>query len=90
MTLVAGLLFRMAAASVEQPDGRLRDVVFSRGRRQQTLRDVAPEYKASGAGYRFQAQVTACRDERTSWAAGQRRSMAMSSPSARLAGMAVT
>ena len=42
------VLFRIAEAAVEQPDGRVRDVVFPAAGGEQKLRDLVREYKSSG------------------------------------------
>jgi hypothetical protein len=47
-----GLLFRVAEASVERPDGIVRDVVFPAVGGERVLRDLVSEYKATGPGYR--------------------------------------
>jgi len=49
------LLFRLAEAAVDKPDGTIRDVVFPVVS-EQTLRDLVKEYKAGGAGYQQQVQ----------------------------------
>jgi hypothetical protein len=49
------LLFRLAEAVVDQPDGTIRDVVFPVVS-EQTLRDLVKEYKASGPAYQQQVQ----------------------------------
>lgn len=46
-----GLLFRLAEAAVDQPEGIVKDVVFPVVG-EQTLRDLVKEFKASGPGYR--------------------------------------
>lgn len=48
------VLFRIAEAAVEQPDGRVRDVVFPAAGGEQKLRELVREYKSSGPAYRFQ------------------------------------
>jgi TnpA family transposase len=45
------LLFDLAGATLEQPDGIVRDVVFP-AVSEQTLRDLVKEAKATGPGYR--------------------------------------
>ena len=45
------LLFQVADASLDQPDGRVRDVVFPVVG-EQTLRDLVKEWKATGPTYR--------------------------------------
>jgi hypothetical protein len=52
-----GLLFRIAAASVERPDGRVRDVVFPAAGGEQTLRDLVREFRSSGPAYRYQVHT---------------------------------
>jgi TnpA family transposase len=52
-----GLLFRIAEASVERPDGRVRDVVFPAAGGEQTLRDLVREFRSSGPAYRFQVHT---------------------------------
>jgi TnpA family transposase len=47
-----GLLFRVAEASVERPDGIVRDVVFPAVGGEHVLRELVKEYKATGPGYR--------------------------------------
>jgi hypothetical protein len=42
------VLFHIAEASVEQPDGCVRDVVFPAAGGEQKLRDLVREYKSSG------------------------------------------
>ncbi len=49
------LLFRLAEAVVEQPDGIVRAVVFPVVP-EQTLRDLVKEYKATGATYQQKVQ----------------------------------
>ncbi len=44
------LLFRVAEAAVDKPDGTIREVVFPVVS-EQTLRDLVKEYKAGGSGY---------------------------------------
>jgi hypothetical protein len=46
------LLFRVAEAVVEEPEGTIRDVLFPRVK-EETFRDLAAEAKASGAQYRI-------------------------------------
>jgi len=53
----AAVLFRIAEAAVEQPDGRVRDVVFPAAGGEQKLRDLVPEYKSSGPVFRFQVHT---------------------------------
>lgn len=50
------ILFRLAEAVVEQPDGVVRDVVFS-VITEQTLRDLVKEYKATGSAYQQKVQT---------------------------------
>jgi TnpA family transposase len=47
-----GLLFRVAEAAVEQPDGTVREVVFPAVGGEHVLRELVKEYKATGPGYR--------------------------------------
>ncbi len=49
------LLFRLAEAAVDKPDGTIRDVVFPVVS-EQTLRDLVKEYKVSGSAYQYQVQ----------------------------------
>jgi hypothetical protein len=49
------LLFRLAEAVIDKPDGTIRDVVFPFVS-EQTLRDLVKEYKASGSAYQHQVQ----------------------------------
>jgi TnpA family transposase len=49
------LLFRLAEAAVDKPDGTIREVVFPVVS-EQTLRDLVKEYKAGGSGYQQQVQ----------------------------------
>ena len=49
------LLFRLAEAAVDKPDGTVREVVFPVVS-EQTLRDLVKEYKAGGSGYQQQVQ----------------------------------
>jgi TnpA family transposase len=51
------VLFHIAEASVEQPDGRVRDVVFPAAGGEQKLRDLVREYKSSGPAFRFQVHT---------------------------------
>ena len=51
------VLFHIAEASVEQPDGRVRDVVFPAAGGEQRLRDLVREYKSSGPAFRFQVHT---------------------------------
>lgn len=46
------LLFRVAEAVIEEPEGTIRDVLFPRIK-EETFRDLAAEAKASGAQYRI-------------------------------------
>ena len=46
-----GLLLRIAEASVDNPDGLVRDVVFPAAGGEQTLHDVVRELKARGPAY---------------------------------------
>ncbi len=47
-----GLLFKVAEASVDQPDGIVCDVIFPAVGGEQVLRELVKEYKATGPGYR--------------------------------------
>ena len=47
-----GLLFRVAEASVERPDGIVRDVIFPAVGGERVLHELVNEYKATGPGYR--------------------------------------
>ena len=47
----SGLLFQLAEAALEQPDGIVKDVVYPVVN-EQTLRDLVKEWKASGPAYR--------------------------------------
>lgn len=47
-----GLLFRVAEAAVEHPDGIVREVVFPAVGGEHVLRELVKEYKATGPGYR--------------------------------------
>src|SRR6266581_2466954 len=47
-----GLLFRVAEASVERPDGIVRNVVFPAVGGEHVLQELVKEYKATGPGYR--------------------------------------
>ena len=49
------LLFRLAEAAIDKPDGTVREVVFPVVS-EQTLRDLVKEYKASGSTYQQQVQ----------------------------------
>jgi hypothetical protein len=51
------VLFHIAEASVEQPEGRVRDVVFPAAGGEQKLRDLVREYKSSGPAFRFQVHT---------------------------------
>ena len=51
------VLFHIAEASVEQPDGRVRDVVFPAAGGERKLRDLVREYKSSGPAFRFQVHT---------------------------------
>jgi hypothetical protein len=51
------VLFHIAEASVEQPDGRVHDVVFPAAGGEQKLRDLVREYKSSGPAFRFQVHT---------------------------------
>jgi TnpA family transposase len=47
-----GLLFRVAEASVEHPDGIVREVIFPAVGGEHVLHELVKEYKATGPGYR--------------------------------------
>jgi TnpA family transposase len=47
-----GLLFRVAEAAVEHPDGIVREVVFPAVGGEHVLHELVKEYKATGPGYR--------------------------------------
>ena len=47
-----GLLFRVAEASAERPDGIVCEVVFPAVGGEHVLHDLVKEYKATGPGYR--------------------------------------
>jgi Domain of unknown function (DUF4158) len=49
------LLFHVAEAAVDQPDGTIRDVIFPVVS-EQTLRDLVKEYRASGSAYQQKVQ----------------------------------
>jgi hypothetical protein len=49
------LLFRLAEAVVDQPDGTIREVVFPVVS-EQTLRDLVKEYKSTGSAYQQKVQ----------------------------------
>lgn len=51
------LLYRMAGAAVEDPDGTVRDVIYP-AVGEQTLRDLAREAKATGPTYRTTLRAT--------------------------------
>jgi len=51
------VLFHIAEASVEQPDGRVRDVVFPAAGGERKLQDLVREYKSSGPAFRFQVHT---------------------------------
>jgi hypothetical protein len=51
------VLFHIAEASVEQTDGRVREVVFPAAGGEQKLRDLVREYKSSGPAFRFQVHT---------------------------------
>jgi hypothetical protein len=51
------VLFHIAEASVEKPDGCVRDVVFPAAGGEQKLRDLVREYKSSGPAFRFQVHT---------------------------------
>jgi len=53
----ANLLFHIAEASVEHPDGVIRDVIFPAAGGEQTLRDLVREYKSTGPAYRLHVQT---------------------------------
>ncbi len=49
------LLFHVAEAAIDQPDGTIREVIFPVVS-EQTLRDLVKEYRASGAAYQQKVQ----------------------------------
>ncbi len=49
------LLFRLAEAAIDQPDGTVREVVFPVVS-EQTLRDLVKEYKSTGGAYQQKVQ----------------------------------
>ena len=51
-----GLLFQLAEASLAQPDGIVKDVVYPVVN-EQTLRDLVKEWQATGPAYRKQVQM---------------------------------
>jgi hypothetical protein len=51
------VLFHIAEASVDQPDGRVCDVVFPAAGGEQKLRDLVREYKSSGPAFRLQVHT---------------------------------
>jgi hypothetical protein len=51
------VLFHIAEASVEKPDGCVRDLVFPAAGGEQKLRDLVREYKSSGPAFRFQVHT---------------------------------
>ena len=51
-----GLLFRVAEASLDYPDERVRDVIYPVAS-EQTLRDPVREYKATGRAYKTQVHT---------------------------------
>jgi len=51
------LLFHIAEASVEHPDGVIRDIIFPAAGGEQTLRDLVREYQATGPAYRLHVQT---------------------------------
>jgi TnpA family transposase len=53
----ANLLFHIAEASVEHPDGVIRDVIFPAAGGEQTLRDLVREYQSTGPAYRLHVQT---------------------------------
>ena len=53
------VLVHIAEASVEQPDGRVRDVVFPAAGGERKLHDLVREYKSSGPAFRFQVHLPA-------------------------------
>ncbi len=52
-----GLLFRIAEASIEHPDGTIREVLYPVVGGEQTLRDLVREQKSTGPSYRTRMQV---------------------------------
>ncbi|MFQ5853144.1 MAG: Tn3 family transposase, partial [Candidatus Binatia bacterium] len=51
-----GILFRIAEAAVNYPDGVVRDVLYPVAG-EQTLRDLVREFKSTGPAYRMQVQT---------------------------------
>ena len=51
------LLFKIAEASVESPDGRIKDVLYPLVG-EQTLRDLVREFKATGSAYQQEVHST--------------------------------
>ncbi len=51
------VLFHIAEASVKQPDGRVRDVVFPAAGGERKLQELVREYKSSGPAFRFQVHT---------------------------------
>jgi len=51
------LLYHSAEASVAQPDGVIRDVIFPVAGGEQTLRDLVREYRSTGPAYRLHVQT---------------------------------
>lgn len=51
-----GLLFSLAAAALEDPEGAVRDVVYPVVG-ESTLRDLVKEYRSSGPAYRYRIQT---------------------------------
>jgi hypothetical protein len=56
------LLFRLAEAAIDKPDGTVREVVFPVVS-EQTLRDLVKEYKAGGSTYQQQVRDADARPE---------------------------
>jgi TnpA family transposase len=51
------ILYHVAEAAVEHPDGLVREVVYPAAGGEQTLRDLVREYKATGPTYRLHVQT---------------------------------
>jgi hypothetical protein len=51
------ILYHVAEAAVEHPDGLVREVIYPAAGGEQTLRDLVREYKATGPAYRLRVQT---------------------------------
>ncbi len=51
------LLYHIAEASVDHPDGIIRDIIWPVAGGEQTLRDLVREYKSTGPAYRLHVQT---------------------------------